>query len=44
MVSFISPVEIVPGEDEMQALAEGAWRVINGEEKAKVYESEVKIW
>jgi butyrate kinase len=40
-VKFIAPVEIVPGEDEMQALAEGAFRVINGEEIPKIYEEEV---
>lgn len=42
MVEFIAPVEIVPGEDEMQSLAEGAYRVLRGEEKAKIYEEEVK--
>jgi butyrate kinase len=41
MVSFIAPVQLVPGEDEMQALYEGALRVVNGEEKAKTYEDEV---
>ncbi|MCJ7690369.1 MAG: butyrate kinase, partial [Clostridiaceae bacterium] len=41
MVSFIAPVELVPGEDEMLALAQGALRIINGEEKAKVYEEEI---
>jgi butyrate kinase len=40
MVCFIAPVELVPGEDEMLALAQGALRIINGEEKAKVYEEE----
>ncbi len=40
MVSFIAPVELVPGEDEMLALAQGALRIVNGEEKAKVYEEE----
>lgn len=43
MVSFIAPMEIVPGENEMLALAQGALRVINGEEKAKVYEDEVQL-
>ncbi len=38
MVSWISDVVIYPGEDEMQALTEGALRVLNGEEKAKNYE------
>lgn len=43
MVSFIAPVQLVPGEDEMQALCEGALRVVNGIEKAKIYEDEVFI-
>ncbi len=37
-VAFIAPVEIVPGENEMEALAEGAIRVLEGKEKAKLYE------
>lgn len=41
MVKFIAPVEVVPGEDEMQALAEGANRVVIGEETPKIYENEV---
>lgn len=41
MIEFIAPVEVVPGEDEMQALAEGANRVLSGEERAKIYEEEV---
>ncbi|MCL1875943.1 MAG: butyrate kinase [Synergistaceae bacterium] len=36
-VSFIAPVEIFPGEDEMQALAEGALRVLKGKESAQIY-------
>ncbi len=36
-VEFIAPVHVYPGEDEMQALAEGVCRVWSGEEKAKVY-------
>jgi butyrate kinase len=40
MVCFIAPVELVPGEDEMLALAQGALRIINGKEKAKVYDEE----
>lgn len=42
-VSFIAPVELVPGEDEMLALAQGALRVVKGEEVAKIYENEVKF-
>lgn len=36
-VSYIAPVLIEPGEDEMQALAEGAWQVLSGREQAAVY-------
>jgi len=36
-VSFISHVEIMPGENEMEALAYGALRVMRGEEKAREY-------
>lgn len=36
-VSFIAPVVLYPGEDELLALAQGALRVIRGEEKAKEY-------
>jgi len=36
-VSFISPVIVVPGEEEMEALALGALRVLYGEEKALTY-------
>lgn len=34
-VGWIAPVRIYPGEDELAALAEGAWRYIQGEEEAK---------
>lgn len=43
MVSFIAPVKLVPGEDEMLALTQGALGVLKGGEKAKVYEQEVGI-
>ena len=36
-VAFISPVVVVPGEEEMEALALGALRVLKGEEKALTY-------
>lgn len=36
-VDFIAPVTVYPGEDELLALAQGAIRVMNGEEKAKEY-------
>lgn len=34
---WIAPFSVYPGEDELLALAQGALRVINGEEKAMVY-------
>lgn len=37
-VKFIAPVEIVPGENELESLALGALRVLRGEEKASKYE------
>ncbi|HZK28684.1 MAG TPA: butyrate kinase [Clostridia bacterium] len=36
-VAFIAPVYLFPGELEMEALAAGAYRVMRGEEKARVY-------
>jgi butyrate kinase len=36
-VEFISGVTVYPGEDELLALTQGALRVLNGEEEAKVY-------
>lgn len=36
-VDFIAPVMIYPGEDEMEALALGALRVLRKEEEPKVY-------
>ncbi|NLM36069.1 MAG: butyrate kinase [Clostridiales bacterium] len=36
-VSFIAPVVVYPGEDELLALAQGAIRVLSGEEEAKIY-------
>lgn len=41
--SFIAPVEIVAGEDQMQSLAECMYRVINNEEMAKIYDEEVQM-
>ena len=40
-VQWIAPVLLYPGEDEMRALAEGALRVLRGEEKAKQYEDQI---
>ncbi|MBU3089034.1 butyrate kinase [Clostridium gasigenes] len=36
-VGFISEIVVYPGEDELLALAQGAIRVISGEEEAKIY-------
>lgn len=36
-IRFLGPCQIVPGEMEMDALAEGAHRVLSGEEEAKTY-------
>lgn len=36
-VSFIAPITVYPGEDEMLALAQGVIRVLSGEEEAKEY-------
>lgn len=36
--SFISKVVVMPGEEEMKALAEGGLRVLRGEEEAKEYQ------
>lgn len=36
-VSFIGPVHIIPGENEMSALAKGTLRVLNNEEEAREY-------
>ncbi len=37
MVSFIAPVKIYPGEEEMKALAAGAYRVLTGDEEVRTY-------
>lgn len=37
-IRFIAPIMVYPGEDEMSALAEGVYRVIEGEEEAKQYQ------
>jgi butyrate kinase len=37
-VSFISKILVYPGEDEMEALAYGALRVLRNEEQAKIYQ------
>lgn len=44
MVSFVAPVIVYPGEDEMEALNQGALRVIKNIENHKNYEDEVVSW
>ena len=34
-VDWIAPIAVYPGEDELRALAEGVFRVLDGEEEAK---------
>jgi butyrate kinase len=36
-VRFIAPIKVYPGENEMLALAQGALRVLSGEESIKLY-------
>lgn len=36
-LGFIAPITVYPGEDELLALAQGALRVVTGEEAAKEY-------
>jgi butyrate kinase len=38
-VAWAAPVEILPGEFEMEALAEGALRVLDGIEKPRIFPS-----
>jgi len=34
-LDWIAPIHVYPGEDELLALAEGVFRVLDGEEQAK---------
>jgi len=36
-IAFIAPVMVYPGEDELMALAEGVFRVLEGHEQAREY-------
>jgi butyrate kinase len=38
-VAWIAPLHVLAGEDELRALAEGALRVVRGEEPARRYGS-----
>lgn len=37
-ISWIAPITVYPGEDELLALVEATLRVLNGEDEAKIYE------
>jgi butyrate kinase len=39
-VEFMAPLHVVPGEYELEALAEGAYRIVTGQEEARVYTEE----
>jgi butyrate kinase len=41
-VSFLAQVTVVPGEEEMNAMAFGVMRVLRGEEEAKNYSAELE--
>ena len=41
-VSFLGDVVVIPGEDELKALALGCLRVLRGEEAAKTYPQPVE--
>lgn len=36
-VGFLAPVVVIPGENEMEALAQGGLRILTGQEKPNVY-------
>jgi butyrate kinase len=42
-LEWIAPITVYPGEDELQALAEGVFRVLDGEEQAKRLGEQVPI-
>ena len=41
-LEWIAPITVYPGEDELQALAEGVFRVLDGVEKAKRLSDEIR--
>ncbi len=41
-VRFIAPVEVMPGENELESLALGALRILRGEESISIYNCDVK--
>ena len=42
-VKFIHPLAVILGEYEMEALAAGITRVLNGEETARIYKEDEKL-
>lgn len=38
-VEFIAPLMVFPGENELEAMAEGGWRALDGLEKILIYEN-----
>ena len=36
-IEWIAPIAVYPGEDELRALAEGVFRVLDGEEEPKIF-------
>lgn len=41
-LEWIAPITVYPGEDELQALAEGVFRVLDGEESARHLADEIR--
>ena len=41
-LAWIAPITVYPGEDELQALAEGVFRVLDGEENARRLGDEIR--
>ena len=41
-LKWIAPIRVYPGEDELQVLAEGVFRVLDGEEQARRLAEEVR--
>lgn len=37
-IGFIAPVRLYPGENEIESLAQGAYRILKGEERARVFQ------
>jgi len=36
-VAFIAPIEVIPGENELESMAEGGFRAVDGKETIKTY-------